>query len=143
MAKQAVARQQYDQVRTNADGPRSIGPCGRGGRGKCQGSAELLFYPFSHRRPNREYPRQRGNIVKANDIELLTINQIKPIYVAFSVPEQNLAEIKKYMDSGGCSRSRHSFQMMQGAPSSGVLTFIDNTIDKTTGTILLKGTFCQ
>ncbi len=43
---------------------------------------------------------QRGNVVKANDINLLTINQVNPIYVAFSVPEQNLPEIKKYMAGG-------------------------------------------
>ncbi len=41
-----------------------------------------------------------GNIIKANDIAMTTINQIMPIYVTFSVPEQNLADIKKYMTRG-------------------------------------------
>ena len=43
---------------------------------------------------------QKGNVVKANDLPLVTINQITPIYVTFSVPEQDLANIKRYQASG-------------------------------------------
>ena len=85
---------------------------------------------------------QRGNVVKANDINLLTINQVNPIYVAFSVPEQNLPEIKKYM-AGGPLKVEALPPNDTGTAEQGVLTFIDNTVDKTTGTILLKGTFAN
>ncbi len=81
-----------------------------------------------------------GNIVKANDtISLVVIYQTSPIYVSFSVPEQNLPQIKKYMaqeeiKTGAVVNEKES-------PIPGVLTFVDNAIDTTTGTIMLKATF--
>jgi multidrug efflux system membrane fusion protein len=81
-----------------------------------------------------------GNVVKAPDDALLTINQIHPIYVAFAVPEQYLPEIKRQMRDKNLKVSA-SFQNMDGAPPQGDLTFIDNSVDETTGTILLKATF--
>jgi multidrug efflux system membrane fusion protein len=44
---------------------------------------------------------QSGNVVKANeDGPLVTISQIRPIYVSFSVPEQYLGDIKRYSAAG-------------------------------------------
>src|SRR5207248_490949 len=43
---------------------------------------------------------KQGNVVKANDIDLVTINQISPIYVTFSVPEAQLGDVKRYMNLG-------------------------------------------
>jgi multidrug efflux system membrane fusion protein len=82
----------------------------------------------------------QGNVVKAPDDILLTINQIHPIYVAFAVPEQFLPEIKKEMRTKTLKVSV-TFQNMDGSPVQGELTFIDNSVDETTGTILLKATF--
>ena len=81
-----------------------------------------------------------GNVVKSPDDVLLTINQIHPIYVAFAVPEQYLSQIKREMTKGGLSVSA-MFQNMIGPPPHGELTFVDNSVDQTTGTILLKATF--
>ncbi len=82
----------------------------------------------------------RGNVVKANpDNPIVTINQIEPIYVTFSVPQQELPEIKQRMQSGKLKVEAvfpDSEQRAQGA-----LTFIDNAVDLTTGTIKMKGTF--
>lgn len=79
-----------------------------------------------------------GNLVKANDVALVTINQILPIYVTFSVPQQFLPEIKR-------SESERKLPVMakvQGEPeTSGSLSFIDNAVDPQTGMIKLKGTF--
>jgi multidrug efflux system membrane fusion protein len=82
-----------------------------------------------------------GNLVRAADtIPLVVINQVAPIYVSFGVPEAQLPELKRYM-----ARERIGVQAVppndQGAPSTGVITFIDNTVDPTTGTIKIKGTF--
>ncbi len=85
---------------------------------------------------------QQGNVVKANDISLMTINQINPTYVAFSVPEQNLPEIKKYMAGGSLKVEALPPNDTRGT-EQGVLTFIDNAVDRTTGMILLKGTFAN
>ncbi len=81
-----------------------------------------------------------GNVVKAPDDVLLTINQIHPIYVAFAVPEQYLPEIKKEMRKKTLKVSV-TFQNMDGPPVQGELTFIDNSVDETTGTIQLRATF--
>jgi len=83
---------------------------------------------------------QRGNVVKANDVSLVTINQIAPIYVTFSVPEQELARIKKYQVSG----ELHVDAIIPQStlkPIPGRLTFIDNKVNTQTGTIQLKATF--
>src|SRR5581483_3394420 len=81
-----------------------------------------------------------GNLVKANDVPILvTINQIEPIYVAFSIPEQQLAELKQY----SASQSLKVDAAPQGSSQhfQGRLTFIDNAVDLTTGTIKLMATF--
>jgi len=81
-----------------------------------------------------------GNVVKAPDDTLLTINQIHPIYVAFAVPEQYLPEIQAEMRQHPL-RVAATFQNLNGPPPLGELTFINNTVDESTGTILLKATF--
>ncbi len=81
-----------------------------------------------------------GNVVKAPDDTLLTINQIHPIYVVFAVPEQYLPEITKQMRDKTLQASA-AFQNMAGPPPQGDLTFVDNAVDTSTGTILLKATF--
>ena len=82
-----------------------------------------------------------GNLVKANDTSaLVVINQVSPIYVSFSVPEQHLREIRDYMSS----RKLKTQAVLPGEdkrPVDGVLTFVDNAVDSNTGMIRLKGTF--
>jgi membrane fusion protein, multidrug efflux system len=81
-----------------------------------------------------------GNVVKAPDDTLLTINQIHPIYVEFAVPEQYLPEIQKEMSKHTLKVSV-TFQNMNVAPPEGELTFVNNTVDESTGTIDLMATF--
>jgi len=81
-----------------------------------------------------------GNVVKAPDDTLLTINQIHPIYVAFAVPEQYLPEIQKEMGDRTL-KVQVAFENMTVPPSQGELTFVNNTVDEATGTIQLKATF--
>ncbi|HWZ44223.1 MAG TPA: efflux RND transporter periplasmic adaptor subunit [Candidatus Saccharimonadales bacterium] len=81
-----------------------------------------------------------GNLVKANDVPVLVaINQIEPIYVSFAIPEQQLAELKKY--SAGKVLTVHASLQGSGQQFDGKLSFIDNAVDLTTGTIKLKATF--
>lgn len=79
-----------------------------------------------------------GNLVKANDgATLVVINQVKPIYVTFSVPEQNLPEIKGRMAAGPVwVEVRVPGSAMQ--PERGRVVFVNNAVDATTGTIQLK-----
>jgi multidrug efflux system membrane fusion protein len=84
---------------------------------------------------------QEGNLVKANDtISLVVINQVVPINVSFSVPEQTLSAVRKYQADGELTVSA---QVPNGglAPVAGKLSFVDNTTDASTGTIKLKAEF--
>ena len=83
---------------------------------------------------------KEGNVVPANTTDLIAINQIQPIYVTFSVPEANLSDIKHYMGRGNLPVTAIT-QESEPVKETGVLTFIDNNVDATTGTIKLKGTF--
>jgi multidrug efflux system membrane fusion protein len=84
----------------------------------------------------------RGNIIKANDNDnpLVTINQISPIYVTFSVPERNLPNIQKYM----AERKLEVLAVIPGdgeAPVAGELAFIENSVDVNTGSIQIRARF--
>jgi multidrug efflux system membrane fusion protein len=85
---------------------------------------------------------QLGNVVKANETILVTINQILPIRVSFSVPEQNLLEVRKYK-AAGTLRVEALPQDGNPKPAVGDLSFIGNAVDPATGTIQLKGTFAN
>jgi len=81
-----------------------------------------------------------GNLVRTNDaIPLVTINQVSPIYVTFAVPEQNLSEIRKRLSAG--KLKIQALSQGEASPEEGELSFIDNAVDRTTGTIKLKGIF--
>jgi multidrug efflux system membrane fusion protein len=80
-----------------------------------------------------------GNVVKSPDDVLVTINQIHPIYATFGVPEQFLPEIKRELRAHSLKVAA-AFENMD-APPEGELTFIDNSVDATTGKIQLKATF--
>lgn len=86
---------------------------------------------------------QAGNVIQPNATVMVTINQIAPIYVSFSVPEQYLIELKR---ANGASAGDHPLTVVasaQGDASSetGQLSFINNSIDSSTGTIQLMATF--
>jgi multidrug efflux system membrane fusion protein len=84
---------------------------------------------------------QQGNLVKANDTNpLVVINQIIPVDVTFSVPEQNLAQVRQYQADGELSVTA-SLANSTHPPVPGRLAFIDNTTDIATGTIKLKAEF--
>lgn len=82
-----------------------------------------------------------GNVVKENDVPILVvINQIQPIYVSFNVPEQSLPDVKRFAAAGRLGVDAEVPQEA-GQIEHGQLTFVDNAVDRTTGTIRLKGTF--
>jgi membrane fusion protein, multidrug efflux system len=85
-----------------------------------------------------------GNVVRAsgtNDSTLIVINQIQPIYVSFTVPQQQLPTIKRYMADARLEVRAQPAGDPQ--PLRGVVSFVDNAVDQTTGTIRLKATFAN
>jgi multidrug efflux system membrane fusion protein len=80
-------------------------------------------------------------MVKANDTQpLLIINEIKPIYVSFALPEQHLDELRRRMTEGPLI-VEVSAQGWGTETASGELFFINNAIDVGTGTIQLLARF--
>ena len=81
-----------------------------------------------------------GNLIKVNDVPLVVINQIAPIFVSFGVPEEQLPAIKQR-----AAREKLGVQAYTdsdpGRIARGILTVIDNAVDTNTGTIRLKATF--
>jgi len=81
-----------------------------------------------------------GNIIKANDSDLVTINQTVPTYVTFAIPEIRLATLRQRLKSGGLP----VYAAIPGdslPDAQGTITFLDNSVDAATGSIRLKATF--
>jgi multidrug efflux system membrane fusion protein len=83
-----------------------------------------------------------GNIVRANDTSpLVVINQVAPVYVQFAVPESQLGQLRA---RGGLGVPVNAAPQKGGpAIATGRLSFIDNAVDMTTGTITLKAVFAN
>ncbi len=138
--KDYVSRDQYDQLRANAD---ALAAAVQADKANVENARLQLAYctirsPIDGRVGSVLI--NKGNVIKANDLTMVTINKIAPIYVTFSVPEQNLSDLKKYMAAGPL-KVEAVIPGDEKRPAQGVLTFVNNAVDTTTGTIQLKGTF--
>jgi multidrug efflux system membrane fusion protein len=140
--KGVVPQQQYDKFSTDADALEATVLADRAAvdNAKIQLGYCTIYSPIDGRTGSLIV--KQGNIIKAEDINLVVINQIVPIDVVFSVPEQFLSEIKKYMALGKL-QVEALIPVDQNRPERGVITFIDNAVDTNTGTIRLKGTFAN
>lgn len=82
-----------------------------------------------------------GNIVRTSDATpLVVINQLSPIYVTFAVPEATLPDMRRYL-AAGTLRVEAQIPGSEFSAERGRISFIDNTVDRSTGTIKVKGTF--
>ncbi len=150
-----IAREQYDQVRTNAlslaatikadqaavETARAVV---RADEAAVENARLSLAYteirsPIDGRTGNLLI--HKGNVVKANDVgnPLVVINRVHPIYVTFSVPEQELDRIKRYRASG--TLPVEALPQGRDRPVRGDLSFVNNAVDTATGTIQLKASF--
>ena len=133
-------REQYDQMRANADAQQALVHADEAAveSAKLQLQYCTIYSPVDGRTGALQvYP---GNLVKENDVPVLVvINEISPIFVDFAVPEQYLGVVKKYMTGGRLQIQSTPYG--DTVAETGYLTFVDNNVDNTTGTIKLKGTF--
>lgn len=81
----------------------------------------------------------RGNVVKANDSVLVTINKLTPINASFTITEKDLPALKRQLAIGKVTVTAEI--PGTSALENGVVTFIDNSVDSATGTIKIKATF--
>jgi multidrug efflux system membrane fusion protein len=141
LEKKFISPDAYDQVRTNRDAALATVAADEA----AIQSARLSLDYCTIRSPVTGYAGriliQQGNLVKANDTNpLVTINQVVPVYVSFSVPEQNIGDIRKYQAAGDLH-----VRVMPGdtahPPIAGKLASLDNSADPATGTIRLRAEF--
>jgi multidrug efflux system membrane fusion protein len=166
--KELVAREQYDQVRTTASALQATVQADRAAIENARASVQAALATMENVRATiladeamvdnarlqlnytairapmdgrtGNIGLQAGNVVKANDDNgMVVLTQVHPIYVSFSVPEQQLADVKRY--SAGAPLKLDAFPNRALPPVRGDVTFINSTVDPTTGTIQLKATF--
>jgi multidrug efflux system membrane fusion protein len=133
------SQDQGRQTRANADALGQAADQATINNIRLQKSYTTITAPIDGRTGN--VTTKLGNLVNANQTELAQIYQVEPIYVTFAVPEGRLPEVKKYFDAGGKLPVVAQAQDGSGQPERGELSFIDNAVDTSTGTIKLKGTF--
>ena len=139
--KEYVSKEQYDQIRANADAAEAVVQADQAGveNAKVQLSYCYIFSPIDGQVGTLLV--NEGNLVRVNDgTPLVVINQVAPIFVTFSVPEQNLPDIRRHITTGSL-KVEARFQSDEGRSEQGNLAFIDNAVDRTTGTIKLKAEF--
>jgi membrane fusion protein, multidrug efflux system len=166
--REFIAREQYDQVRTNLAALEAVVLADRAAVENARAAARAaeatvenaraaikaneamvesarlqLAYttiraPMDGRTGN--LLAQEGNVLKTGeDSPLVVIAQVHPIYVSFAVAEQHLTAINTYRARGGLK-----VEALVGGgqrATAGTLTFVNNTVDPATGTIQLKATF--
>jgi multidrug efflux system membrane fusion protein len=141
LKKQYVSQEQYDQIRTNADALESVVDADKAAveNVKVQLTYCYIYSPIDGQVGSLLV--NEGNLVRVNDgTPLVVINQLSPINVTFSVPEQHLANIKRHMATGALKVDAR-FPSDEGRPEQGNLAFVDNAVDRVTGTIKLKAEF--
>lgn len=168
VAREFIAREQYDQVRTNlatlqavVQADRAAVDNARAAVRAAEAAVENAQAAIKANEAMRQAARlqlayttihapidgrtgnllvQPGNVVKSGeDAPLVVIAQVQPIHVSFSVPEHQLAAINTYRARGPLKVEAHVDGGKRTA--AGTLTFVNNTVDPTTGTIQLKATF--
>lgn len=137
-----VTYDQYDQLRANAE---SLAAAVASDRAAIKNARMQLGYcsirsPISGR--TGTISLQPGNLVKANDLPIVTINQLSPIYVTFNLPEKRLAEVKRAMAAGQL-KIETVIPNEPGSTEVGTISFLDNAVNPATGTIKLKGVFAN
>ncbi len=141
LEKNFVSKEAYAQIATNAQ--------------TAAATAKASQAALENARLNREYCTiaspidgfpgkvliQVGNLVKANDVNpLLVLNQVRPVYVNFAVPEQTLPALRNYMSAGPLP-VEVTLPGEAKTLAEGRLIFVDNAVDPSTGTIRLRGQF--
>ncbi len=135
-----ISKEQYDLQQTTADTLVAAVDADRAAveSSKVQLTYTDIYSPIDGR--TGDLIVHQGNMVKANDsIALVVINKVQPVYVTFTVPEAQLADIKRYNAKGVLSVNARIAG--DDKPAVGRLAFIDNGVDTATGTIKLKGEF--
>jgi multidrug efflux system membrane fusion protein len=143
-AESMVSKEQFQQIQDNARAleAQALASDSAVANATLQLEYSSIRAPLAGRTGNLGV--HEGDLVRASDsgTPLVTINQLSPIYVTFGVPQQHLAAVNRFRSQGSLSVAVRP-PGTDEATEKGELTFVDNTVDSTTGTIKLKGTFAN
>jgi len=137
--KDFVTKEEYDKITSAAEAARAVVAADRASveTARLQLSYSEIRSPMDGRTGSLQV--HTGNIIKPNDLPMVTINQISPVYVSFAVPESALEAIRikgtSNIPVAAAAKNTNT------APALGRLSFVDNAVDPQTGTITLKATF--
>jgi len=140
VAKDFVSHQQYDTAVTNS---RALEANAKADEASLENAKVLLtYYTIAAPMDGRigTISLKAGSNVKANDVPILTINQTKPIWVAFSLAQSDFPAVRRAMEAGQVEVDVAAPGDSE-APEKGRVEFFENAIDATTGTIALKANF--
>jgi multidrug efflux system membrane fusion protein len=141
--KDFAPRQQLEQARATAEGAKATIDADQATieQAKLNLDYSTITAPIDGRTGNLLVTG--GNLVKANDtVALVTINQVTPIYVSFSVPQDTMPEVQRRMGAGAVPVTV-TINGDTSGPIQGQVTFINNQVDSSTGTMQLKATFAN
>lgn len=141
LEKNFVSKEAYAQIRTNAEVAEATAKASQAALENAHLNLEYCTIAAPIDGIPGKVLLQVGNLVKANDTgALVVINQVKPVFVNFAVPEQELPTVRRYMAVGPlgveAAESKSDASLAQGS-----LVFIDNTVDQATGTIRMRARF--
>jgi len=140
LAERVVSQEEYDQAKAQSDSQEAAA---KGDRAAVENAKLRLQYcsidsPIDGR--IGQILVHAGNVVKENETPLAVINQLRPVYVAFSVPQQHLVEIRTRMSEG--TLHVEALPSRDAASATlGDLAFVDNAVDPASGTVVLKAVF--
>lgn len=139
--EELVSRQQYEKIRTTYESLKATVKADQAilDNARLQLNYCYIYSPIDGKIGSLlVHP---GNMIKANDTQIAVINQIVPILVRFSVPEQELFRIKKAMSQGSLKTEAFVKGIDENYSAEGKVVFIDNAVDLATGTVKLKAQF--
>jgi membrane fusion protein, multidrug efflux system len=139
--KEYATKEQYDTYRTQAE---VFGASVKADEAAMRQAELNLAYasitaPISGRTGNILV--KKGNVIRANTDVLVSINQLRPIRIGFSIPENRLSQVRKYSASHRLEVNARSTGTSADESVKGLLTFVDNEVDPATGTVALKAEF--
>jgi multidrug efflux system membrane fusion protein len=141
-SKGYVANEKYDQIMTDAAALEAVVKADEAALEKARLEVRFCTIRSPIDGVTGSLRVHQGNVIKANDNDkpLVVINQIRPIHVAFAIPERSLPEVKRHM-----GMRKLEVQATppgdDGVVAVGELSFWENAVDTSTGTIQLKASF--
>jgi multidrug efflux system membrane fusion protein len=139
--KNFISKDAYAQFRTNAQTANAVAKASEAALQSAQLNVEYCTIASPIDGIPGRVLLQVGNLVKANDFNpLVVINEVRPIYVNFGLPEQQLASVREYMQKGPLTVEA-TIAGANARTVAGRLIFVDNAVDPSTGTIRMRAEY--